>query len=206
MTYLNRFYNFFSLQSFLIGINRVLLFFGLRNFKFLSNSFRISYFGVFIMILNFLFNISQIHAIFANPKVTVLSSIPKSEKIVILISTATYLLSFISSLILIVLSFIFKKKIFKMFKSLEKFDRELLMFKVYVNDFRDVGLLALVWIFKIFTLISAAMDMYPGYNNPFVLIFVFVSVFSVYISVEIFIGIIYLVNRRIFYITSKLRY
>lgn len=202
---INNFRNIFTFGSILNGFNKVLKIFGLSCFKYPSDTYKLSFIGSFMLILNLFFNILEIYGIITKNLVTVLDSTKNVDKIVGLISIGTYAMSFFCSLFIIVINFVLRKKIFLMFKSLKKFNYEILHHKINVNDFRDVGLLYLIWSLKILSLLLMAKQMYPGYDNILVLILVLISVFSVYVPVEIFIGIIYLVQRRIHYVVIKLR-
>jgi hypothetical protein len=92
-----------------------------------------------------------------------------------------------------------------MFKRLEEFDQEISNFQIFANNFRDVGLLYFNWSLKISSIFLMAIYMFFTYKNVIILIIIFTSVYAVYVPIEIFTGIIYLVYRRIHYTTIKLR-
>lgn len=197
---------YFSLIKFLQAIKILSTLFGLGCFTYPSEIYKIYFGGVLMMVVQLTYNMLQLFASITQILPTVLNSMPTNEKIIKYISCGTFLMSFVSSSIVIVISFFMRKKLFLMFKKIEKFNEAILKLKIKVNDFIDINFLLILFGSKVAIFVLVALQSYPTYKNVIIFFLVILSMLTIYILLEIYIGIIYLVYRRVHYIVNELRY
>lgn len=192
--------NIFNFKNFLTGIANALTTCGLKSFKYPSNNFTLSKLGIVFIIFNLTFNIFQIFDLVFKKNEIFLDGLKYGEEIIRLIKIGIHFISFISSLIIILISFILRKKIFKMLKDFENFNKELENLKISCNDARDVGIMYLIWSMKVFSIFFMTAQQFFNHHNIAAFLTTLISVFCIYVPIEVFIGISYILHRRICYI------
>lgn len=193
---------FFSLPGFLRGVKKISTIFGLGCYKHPCATYKISYYGLVMLLITLSFNGWKIHGIFTQTIPSALST-QTTDKILSTVSAFTYLMSFICSSVIKVLSFFTRKRLFDMLKRFEEFDQEIQRLNISINNLRDIGLLLIFWIIKLMSLIIAIIN--PNSESFGMSLIMLFSVIDVYIQVEIYIAIIYLIRRRVYCISNALR-
>jgi hypothetical protein len=198
--------NIFTLKKFLSVVKIFATFFGLSCFKYPSESYKLSSYGVLTMSLNLFFNFYQIYHT-TKMMITRDEDLPfdGTSSFLIFIQNGVFVMSFMSAIIVIIISFVLRKEFFKMLKKFEEFDFEMQKISVEVNDFRIFRNFFAFIIFKLLSLILADVLMF-ALNGKYLTFFsfLFASV-AIYAPIEIFIGLTYLFYRRLSYVVNTLR-
>lgn len=197
--------NIFSLNKFLSYAKVISSIYGLSCFKYPSKSFKLSTFGTFMMIFNFAFNLYNFYTVALLMASFAEAQFEGTNKIVKLILRGTFLLSIMSSNIVILISFVLRKQIFEMMKKLEQLDKEIQSLKIFVNDFRDIGLLLILVSTKYVSILIMHINGYTRQRQILLFVSMQYTTIGIYVPLEIFIGILYLVKRRVHYVANALR-
>jgi hypothetical protein len=197
-------WNIFSFKKLLFYSKILATIYGLNCFKYPSETFKLSLLAVLAVILNLFFNFFKsyqvIMVMFVTPE-----PVFGTNNLIDSILYGTYLLSFISSNIVIIISFLMREEVFKMMKKFEEFNQEAQNLGKDVNESRDVALILSCFVFKIFALSSIGFMMYAVNGEFLASLTVSFTTIGIYIPLEIFIGIMYLVLRKIHYVVNALR-
>lgn len=158
------------------------------------------------MVLNLLFNFFKIYQIATNLSNNGDLIFGGTNTFLTLIQNGLYIMSFMSSSIVIVLSFVFRKKIFYMAKKFEEFDLEVQKLNIELNNSRDFGLLLTVFVIKIISFLFTNIVLYVIKQKYVTFVSMLFSSVGIYIPIEIFCGVTYLTLRRVHYVVRASRY
>lgn len=197
--------NIFSFKNFISGTIIISTLYGLRCFRYPSETYKLSFFGTFSMILNLLINIFQIYQIIF--QMTLMGDLPivGNNRFLVLIQYGLLIMSFASLFIVISISFFMRKKIFKMIEKFEEFNEDIQKLFIKVNDFRDIGLLFIFFVVKYSSVLIANINLYLMKRNFLTFFVMLFTITGIYAPLEIFIGITYLALRRVHYVVNALR-
>ena len=193
-----------SIRNFLRCYKYLMVIYGYLCFEYPARKFKISFFGISMVVINIFINIFQCYFM-AFSSINVIMPTESPEKLFVLVMSGCHFSFYVVSLFNVIANFFLRNELFKLFKKLESFDDGIQKLRIKVRNLRDFSLVGTLTFIKYFVMFLYYLFFYIRTDKILTFCFLVLLNHGIFVPIEVFIAFIYMIYRRMKYIVEEIR-